>query len=137
MGKNLGHQDLVWVVPCVSGIDYPVDSPAEAMTVKVLGKSHKVDVQYHVLRNITYVLLDAPVFRARSKAEPYPARFDDLDSAIYYSVSLVPDQCTVTSISRYAGVGRSATVHTSSWRVLLVGILQNIRPNKSADSQCP
>ena len=23
MGKNLGHQDLIWVVPCVGGIDYP------------------------------------------------------------------------------------------------------------------
>ena len=26
MGKNLGHQNLVWVVPCVGGIDYPVVS---------------------------------------------------------------------------------------------------------------
>jgi alpha-1,3-glucan synthase len=25
MGKNLGHQDLIWVVPCVGGIDYPTD----------------------------------------------------------------------------------------------------------------
>ena len=25
MGKNLGHQDLIWVVPCVGGIEYPVD----------------------------------------------------------------------------------------------------------------
>lgn len=23
MGKNLGHQDLIWVVPCVQGVDYP------------------------------------------------------------------------------------------------------------------
>ena len=23
MGKNLGHQNLIWVVPCVGGIDYP------------------------------------------------------------------------------------------------------------------
>lgn len=98
MGKNLGHQDLIWVVPCVSDIDYPIDTPAESMTVKILGKSHKVGVQYHVLRNITYVLLDAPVFRERSKAEPYPARFDDLDSAIYYSAW---NQCIAQAIERF------------------------------------
>ncbi|KAF2024252.1 hypothetical protein EK21DRAFT_94225 [Setomelanomma holmii] len=31
------------------------------------------------------VLLDAPIFRQQSKTEPYPARMDDLDSAVYYS----------------------------------------------------
>ena len=25
MGKNLGHQNLIWVVPCVGGVDYPTD----------------------------------------------------------------------------------------------------------------
>jgi alpha-1,3-glucan synthase len=35
MGKSLTHQDLIWVVPCVGGIDYPVDRPAEPMTVQV------------------------------------------------------------------------------------------------------
>lgn len=25
MGKHLGHQDLVWIVPCVGDIDYPID----------------------------------------------------------------------------------------------------------------
>jgi alpha-1,3-glucan synthase len=25
MGKNLGHQDLIWVVPCVGGFEYPTD----------------------------------------------------------------------------------------------------------------
>jgi hypothetical protein len=97
-GKNLGHRDLIWVVPCkyspshsfvkntrvainivlsargltcagVGGIDYPTDTPAEPMHVTVLGKSYKIDVQYHVLRNITYVLLDAPIFRQQTKAE--------------------------------------------------------------------
>lgn len=42
-------------------------------------------MQYHVVRNITYVLLDAPVFRKQSKSEPYPPRMDDVESAIYYS----------------------------------------------------
>lgn len=74
MGKSLTHQDLVWVVPCVGGVDYPVDQPAESMSITILGASYEINVQYHVLRNITYVLLDAPVFRQQTKAEPYPPR---------------------------------------------------------------
>ncbi|RAL64964.1 hypothetical protein DID88_001554 [Monilinia fructigena] len=98
MGKNLGHQDLIWVVPCVGGIDYPVDQPAEPMDVTILGNSYTVQVQYHTLRNITYVLLDAPVFRAQSKSEPYPPRMDDLDSAVYYSAW---NQCIALTIKRF------------------------------------
>ncbi|KAF2458155.1 hypothetical protein BDY21DRAFT_214196 [Lineolata rhizophorae] len=98
MGKNLGHQDLIWVVPCVGGIDYPVDRPAESMRVKVLGKAYEVQVQYHTLRNITYVLLDAPIFRKQTKSEPYPARMDDLESAIYYSAW---NSCIAEAIKRF------------------------------------
>jgi alpha-1,3-glucan synthase len=98
MGKNLGHQDLIWVVPCVGGIDYPVDTVAEPMEVTVLGNSYTIDVQYHVLRNITYVLLDAPIFRQQSKSEPYPPRMDDLDSAIYYSAW---NSCIAEAIKRF------------------------------------
>jgi alpha-1,3-glucan synthase len=98
MGKNLGHQDLIWVVPCVGGVDYPEDQRAEPMTVTVLGNPYEVQVQYHVLRNITYVLLDAPVFRQQSKSEPYPPRMDDLDSAIYYSAW---NQCVAMAIRRF------------------------------------
>lgn len=85
MGKSLQHQDLIWVVPCVGGIDYPVDTIAEPMTVTILGSLYEIQVQYHTLRNITYVLLDAPIFRQQTKSEPYPPRMDDLDSAVYYS----------------------------------------------------
>ncbi|EAW12377.1 alpha-1,3-glucan synthase Ags1 [Aspergillus clavatus NRRL 1] len=98
MGKTLGHQDLIWVVPCVGGVDYPVDQPAEPMVVTILGKPYEVQVQYHVLQNITYVLLDAPVFRQQSKSEPYPPRMDDLDSAIYYSAW---NQCIAQTIKRF------------------------------------
>ncbi|TID22987.1 glycosyltransferase family 5 protein [Venturia nashicola] len=38
MGKSLTHQDLIWVVPCVGGIDYPVDTPGEPMVVTILGE---------------------------------------------------------------------------------------------------
>lgn len=82
MGKALGHQSLIWVVPCVGGIDYPVDTPAEPMTITVNGSQYQIQVQYHSLRNITFVLLDAPIFRLQSKSVPYPARMDDLDSAV-------------------------------------------------------
>lgn len=82
MGKALGHQNLIWVVPCVGGVDYPVDTPATPMTIAVNGAQYQIQVQYHCLRNITFVLLDAPIFRLQSKAIPYPARMDDLDSAV-------------------------------------------------------
>lgn len=98
MGKNLSHQDLVWVVPKVGDVEYPDDEEAEPMTVKMLGKAYKVMVQYHRLRNITYVLLDAPVFRAKSKSDPYPARMDDMPSAIYYSAW---NQCIAQAIERF------------------------------------
>jgi alpha-1,3-glucan synthase len=98
MGKNLGHQDLIWVVPCVGGIVYPTDQEADPMEVTILGKPYDIQVTYHVLRNITYVLLDAPVFRAQSKSEPYPPRMDDLDSAVYYSAW---NQCIALAVKRF------------------------------------
>lgn len=99
MGKHLGHQNLIWVVPCVGGVDYPEDRAAEPIFVTILENAYKVKVQYHVLRNITYVLLDAPVFRQQTKTEPYPSRMDDLDSAIYYSAW---NQCISHAIKRFS-----------------------------------
>lgn len=98
MGKNLAHQDLIWIVPCVGGVDYPEDTPVEPMQVMVMGQTYEVKVQTHKLRNITYVLLDAPVFRQQTKAEPYPPRMDDINSAIYYSAW---NQCIAHAINRF------------------------------------
>lgn len=98
MGANLGHQNLIWVVPCVGGVDYPVDEVAEPMKIKILDQSFMVHVQYHRLWNITYVLLDAPIFRAQTKSEPYPGRMDDLDSAIYYSAW---NSCIAETLQRF------------------------------------
>ncbi|KAM0701921.1 hypothetical protein Q7P35_010831 [Cladosporium inversicolor] len=98
MGKNLQHQDLVWVVPCAGGIDYPVDTPGLPIDVTILGRTYEVQVQYHKLANITYMLLDAPVFRRQNAKEPYPARMDDLDSAIYYSAW---NQCIAEAMRRF------------------------------------
>lgn len=85
MSKYLADQDLVWVVPCVQGIEYPCDQRAEPMNVTILGVDYIVQVQYHFVQNITYVLLDAPIFRAQTIAEPYPLHTGDIRSAIYYS----------------------------------------------------
>nr|POE74642.1 cell wall alpha-1,3-glucan synthase ags1 [Quercus suber] len=98
MGKNLKHQDLVWVVPCAGEIDYPIDIPGEPIDVTILGQTYEVQVQYHKLSNITYMLLDAPVFRRQTSKEPYPARMDDLDSAIYYSAW---NQCIAEAMRRF------------------------------------
>ncbi|KAF7715965.1 Alpha-1,3-glucan synthase [Penicillium ucsense] len=99
MSKQLGHLDLVWVIPCVGGITYPVDTQAESMSVTILENTFEVGVQYHILRNVTYVLLDAPVFRQQSAKEPYPARMDDLGSAIYYSAW---NQCIAQTMRRFS-----------------------------------
>ncbi|KAK4971939.1 hypothetical protein LTR66_011355, partial [Elasticomyces elasticus] len=98
MGKNLEHQDLIWVVPCAGDLEYPIDTPAQPIDVTILGKIYEVQCQTHRLRNITYVLLDAPVFRRQTTTEPYPPRMDDLDSAIYYSAW---NQCIAEAMRRY------------------------------------
>ncbi|KAK4624114.1 Cell wall alpha-1,3-glucan synthase ags1 [Fulvia fulva] len=98
MGKNLEHQDLIWVVPCAGGVEYPVDTPGLPIDVTILGRTYEVQTQYHKLNNITYMLLDAPVFRRQSTKEPYPARMDDLDSAIYYSAW---NQCIAEAMRRF------------------------------------
>ena len=85
MGKNLAHQDLIWVVPKVGDIEYQAGEPAEPMQITIFGEEFEIEITTHQLRNITYVLLDAPVFRKQMKAEPYPPRMDDLESGVYYS----------------------------------------------------
>ena len=45
MSKHLQHLDLVWVVPCVGGIDYPVDQRAKPMIVTILGVEYTIAVQ--------------------------------------------------------------------------------------------
>ena len=98
MGKNLAHQDLVWVIPCVGGVQYPMDTPGQPMTIEILGNEYQIQVQYHIVRNITYVLLDAPIFRQQTQSDPYPPRMDDLDSAIYYSAW---NQCIAEAMRRF------------------------------------
>jgi alpha-1,3-glucan synthase len=85
MGKAMTDVDLVWVIPKVKDLEYPPGEPAEPIEVIIFGEPYLIEVETHVYDNITYVLLDSPVFRAQTKADPYPARMDDLSSAIFYS----------------------------------------------------
>lgn len=98
MSKNLGHQDLVWVVPCVGDVEYPKDVDADPIEVTILQQKYSIDVNYHQWNNIKYILLDAPVFRRQTSKEPYPARMDDLESAIFYSAW---NQCIAEVIKRF------------------------------------
>lgn len=99
MSKYLeDSMDLIWVIPCVEGIDYPIDQRAKPMTVIIMGEPYVIHVQYHHLRNITFVVLDAPVFRKNTKADPYPARMDDMESAVFYSAW---NQCIAECMRRF------------------------------------
>ncbi|CUA76935.1 alpha-1,3-glucan synthase [Rhizoctonia solani] len=85
MGKSMTDCDIYWVVPKVKDLEYPAGDPADPIEVIIFGEPYLIEVEYHVLDNITYIILDSPVFRAQTKADPYPARMDDLSSAIFYS----------------------------------------------------
>jgi alpha-1,3-glucan synthase len=68
------------------------------MDIMILGQKYDILVQYHTFNNITFVLLDAPIFRKQTRADPYPARMDDLESAIFYSAW---NQCIALAIERF------------------------------------
>lgn len=98
MGKAMTDVDLIWVVPKVKDLEYPAGDPAEPIEVIIFGEPYLIEVETHVLDNITWVILDSPVFRAQTKADPYPARMDDLSSAIFYSTW---NQAIAATIKRY------------------------------------
>lgn len=98
MGKAMSDVDLVWVIPKVKDLEYPPGDPAEPIEVIIFGEPYLIEVETHVLDNITYVILDSPVFRAQTKADPYPARMDDLSSAIFYSTW---NQAIAATVRRY------------------------------------
>lgn len=66
--------------------------------VQILDSTYSITTHIHILRNMTFVLLDAPIFRQRTTAEPYPARMDDLESGTYYSAW---NQCIAEVIRRF------------------------------------
>lgn len=98
MGKAMTDVDLIWVIPKVKDLEYPAGEPAEPIEVIIFGEPYLIEVETHQLDNITYVILDSPVFRAQTKADPYPARMDDLSSAIFYSTW---NQAIAATVRRY------------------------------------
>ena len=101
MGKAMTDVDLIWVVPKVKDLDYPAGEPAQPIEVIIFGEPYLIEVETHVLDNITYVILDSPVFRAQTKSDPYPARMDDLSSAIFYSTW---NQAVAATIRRHPDI---------------------------------
>ncbi|KAI0302169.1 modular protein with glycoside hydrolase family 13 and glycosyltransferase family 5 domains [Russula brevipes] len=101
MGKAMTDVDLIWVIPKVKDLEYPPGDPAEPIEVIIFGEPYLIEVETHVLDNITYIILDSPVFRAQTKADPYPARMDDLSSAIFYSTW---NQAIAATVRRYPDI---------------------------------
>ena len=93
----MNFRNIVWVVPKVGGIDYPKGAREESILITILGRDYFVKTESHVLDNVKYVLLEAPIFYSRSSNEPYPSRMDDLESAVFYSAW---NQCIANIISR-------------------------------------
>ncbi|KAL8283489.1 hypothetical protein RQP46_005592 [Phenoliferia psychrophenolica] len=85
MGKAMTDVDMIWVVPKVKDIEYPPFTPTDPILVKIFDEEYPISVENYVVDSITYYILDSPVFRAQTKSDPYPARMDDLESAIFYS----------------------------------------------------
>lgn len=101
MGKAMTDVDLIWVVPKVKDIQYPTGEFAEPIEVIIFGERYLIEVETHTLDNITFVLLDSPVFRSQTKSDPYPPRMDDLSSAIFYSTW---NQAIATTIRRNSDI---------------------------------
>ncbi|KAG5645233.1 hypothetical protein DXG03_006650 [Asterophora parasitica] len=116
MGKAMTDVDLIWVVPKVKDVEYPAGDPAEPIEVIIFGEPYLIEVETHVLDNITYVILDSPVFRAQTKADPYPARMDDLSSAIFYSTW---NQAIAATIRRFPTID---IYHINDYHGALAGI---------------
>lgn len=72
-GKSMTDVDSIWVVS-------KANDPIEAI---IFGGPYLIGVETDTLGNITYIL-DPPVFRAQTKADPCPARTDDLSSTVFY-----------------------------------------------------
>jgi alpha-1,3-glucan synthase len=108
LGNHLLDAKLFWVVPMIGGktqvlneigIEYPVEKFEMPIIVTILGNFYKVEVFTHQFGNITYFLLDSPIFRGRTQGEPYPARMDDFEAAIFYSCW---NQCIAELLRREA-----------------------------------
>ena len=108
IARIVDHQDLILVIPCIGAVEYPLEKPAEPLSVLMFGGFYSLSVYYHAFQNITYVLLDCPVFRERSKNEPFPEGIDEdtsaklansVESLSFYSAW---NQCIAQIITRFS-----------------------------------
>ena len=53
-----------WIVPEVKDLEYPPGDPDDPIEVIIFRELCLIAIEYHVLDNITYVILDSLVFRA-------------------------------------------------------------------------
>jgi alpha-1,3-glucan synthase len=60
------------VIPKLREIEYPQSEPSDAIVVSICDYCFRIEVSLLRVDNITYVLLDAPIFQIRKKSEPYP-----------------------------------------------------------------
>ncbi|KAG6856082.1 hypothetical protein H0H87_007521 [Tephrocybe sp. NHM501043] len=116
MGTAMSDAHLTWVVPKVGDIEYPVGEPADPIEVIVFGQTYFVEVETHVVDNVTYVILDSSVFRGQTRSNPYPARMDDLSSAIFYSTW---NQAIAATIRRFPTID---IYHINDYHGALAGI---------------
>lgn len=78
--------DLMWIIPCFQGMNFPQGQQAEPMIVTISGvDDYVVQVQYHFVQNITYVLLDSLIFQTQTDDVPYSWSAHDMRSVVCYS----------------------------------------------------
>ncbi|KAG1788870.1 uncharacterized protein HD556DRAFT_1529798 [Suillus plorans] len=99
MGKAMMDVDLIWVIPKVKDLDYPAGELAEPIEAIVFNEPYHIEVEMHVwtispMSSSTALFF----FHAQTTSDPYPARMDDLSSAIFYSTW---NQAIATTIRQF------------------------------------
>jgi alpha-1,3-glucan synthase len=96
MGTYLKN-DIVWVVPMVGDVDYPPCEELESISIFIYGKHYSIKAYVHLYNRVKYILLDSGIFRTRTRKDPYTAKMNDLESAVFYSAW---NQCIAEVIRR-------------------------------------
>lgn len=86
MARSMTDTNLIWVIPKVDGPNFGTGTVCPPIVVTIFDQAYEVHVEEYVFDNITYILLESPVFQTQTPAEPYPKRMDELTSAIYCKI---------------------------------------------------
>jgi len=111
MGKSMADVDLIWVIPKVNDLEYPPSDPVDPIEATIFGEPYLIEIETHLLDNITYAILDSLVFRARTKGDPYPARMNGLSSAIFYYPTW--NQAIAATFRRYPDIDYTTSTVTT------------------------